>query len=282
MYGKANEQTVSACSPSRHTTRMIWPRRAGGLHDHDGVSRLLSDVIEPGPAGSACGCCGPRRKPFAPPWALGAGCDNGNNVDSTLDDVLPSSRSVLPILGVAATLSFREKVLFLLTNVGYFVVAAVIYAAQSIPVAPLAACATVLCSTSWFHATIIFLLGCVSTYWHGAQCQMASQLYCHSDELGGARLHTPLWLKRLVVTDILCSATTMGVGFVCFGASRTLEWLVLPLVVFVVGACAKRKRMYRVYAFAHGLWHFASAAAISQIVLNPTTPLSGDSRNSSS
>ena len=248
---------------------MIWPRRSG-VHDLDGVSRLLSDTVETGSTGTACGCCGPRRN--KPPFSLGASCNNGDCDDLTMG-VLPL-RGVPHILGVAATLSSREKVLFLFTNIGYVVVAAVIFVAPSIPIAPLAACATALCSTSWFHAAIIFLLGGVSTYWHGAQCQMAGQLYCHSAELGGARLHTPLWLKRLVVTDILCSAATMGIGCLCFGPSRTFEWLALPLVVFVVGSCAKRKRMYRLYAFAHGLWHFASAAAISQIVLNPTAPFS--------
>ena len=46
----------------------------------------------------------------------------------------------------------------------------------------------------------------------------------------------------------------------------------MPLLVFLVGAVAKRRGDFRLYALAHGLWHALSAAAIAQIVLSGGLP----------
>jgi uncharacterized membrane protein YoaK (UPF0700 family) len=76
-----------------------------------------------------------------------------------------------------------------------------------------------------------------------------------------------------LLADIGCSVLTTAVGVVCFGPARTFAWLGVPLLVFVVGACAKRVGRHRLYAVAHGLWHVLSAVAIAQIVLDGSVPL---------
>ena len=181
---------------------------------------------------------------------------------------MPSNRALPPQLMVAHGLALREKLLLVLSNAAYYAAATAVATASHLPTAPTLECATALCGVVGFHATILFALSTVSTYWHGAQCQLCPSLYCYSSELDGARLHTPTWLRRLFVADISCATATFGVGIICFGLSRTVSWLAVPLLVFVLGAMAKRRRLFRLYALAHSAWHVLSALAISQIVLN--------------
>mmetsp|Transcript_35489 Transcript_35489/g.82887 ORF Transcript_35489/g.82887 Transcript_35489/m.82887 type:complete len:220 (-) Transcript_35489:148-807(-) len=171
---------------------------------------------------------------------------------------------VPPILGVSAALSTRAKWLFVGTNIPYWGVALYTLGTGDVAPAPLLECALTLCASGLFHGTVIALLAAVSTGWHSAQCSLAEWL-CVGDVCD---LHSPRWLWRLLVCDISCSVATMGMSIVCFGPARTLGWLSVPLVVFLLGRRAKIRREYRLYAIWHGLWHLLSAAAISQIVAN--------------
>lgn len=182
--------------------------------------------------------------------------------------VLSDGTKPLDIMGVGASLSMRAKLVFLATNFAYFLVAVRIALADSVPTrwptcrdAP--KCASGLCTSSAFHSSIVLLMAFVSTFWHGAQCQLASWLYCN------AALHSPVWLKRLVVGDVLCCLSLVVIGCVCFGPLRTFSWIVPSfLLTFVMGRRAKKRRQYHVYAFWHGVWHIFSALSIWQIVLN--------------
>lgn len=196
------------------------------------------------------------------------------NTDRPL--LLPHGSRLPKIFGVAATLSPRAKLTFIATNVPYFAVAAYIYVSSPVlwsPHGPL--CCTVLCASAIFHGSIVTTVGAVSTYWHGAQCQLQPSccrwLYCYS-ETQGWRLHSAAWLRRLVVTDVSCSVGTMLVGCGCFGPRRTLGWLAPALVFFFAGTLAKMRGRYALYALAHGLWHLASAASIFAIVLIGDAP----------
>ena len=171
-------------------------------------------------------------------------------------------------LGVAAALTHPQRWIFILTNLPYFYVAiSVVSTDESLPLAAGAPeCA--LCSSSGL-GLIVALLGLVSAYWHGAQCQLLPQIYCYSAERGEAALHTPRWLGRLVLGDIFCSVLVMLVGLVCFGSYRTCSWIFPPFLLFFLGSRCKKAGRYGAYALCHGGWHLLSAAAISQIALNP-------------
>lgn len=177
-----------------------------------------------------------------------------------------------------ANLSAGARWAFLATNLPYFVVAATVHSYSTVPAScdlpaawplietnecPFGAA----CSSPAFFASVILLLGLVSTYWHGAQSRLAPALYCR------ARLQTPRWQRRLIVSDISCSCLTFTVGLACFGVARTVEWLLPALALFVAGSVAKRRRRYAQYAVIHGLWHAISAGAIHNIVLVERTPL---------
>jgi len=174
-------------------------------------------------------------------------------------------------LGVSRSLTPGEKWVFLLTNAPYFVVASLVAASPTIPVACSWHCLGGGCASVMVHAFVLYALAFVSTYWHGAQSQLMEPIYCPSRKTGLARLHTAPWLSRLIVGDIACAVMTFGVGLCCFGASRTLSWVAPALVLFVGGSVAKRRRQYQRYAMLHGLWHAASAVAIHQIVLTEST-----------
>ena len=207
----------------------------------------------------------------------GSGIASGSSSDKFW--LLPLRSGVPPILGVAARLSPRAKLVFVATNLPYFAASALIYSLHPIlwdrPTGPL--CCITVCASAAFHGSVIAALGGVSAYWHGAQCQMqclpcCKWLYCYSEATGASLLHSAKWLKRLVVADVGCSALTVLVGCVCFGPSRTFSWLAVPLVFFLIGLIAKRRANFGLYALMHGIWHCASAAAIGFIVLYADLP----------
>ena len=182
----------------------------------------------------------------------------------TLSDGLPLK---LPaILGVSQ-LPYVVKIVFLATNIPYFLMAGITFAAR-IPTSTLFECASELCAWSAFHGTLLMALATISTYWHAAQCQLWSWLFCRDRVTGIAALHSPKWLKRLLLSDVACALLTISVGVICFGPMRTFSWLAVPLGVFALSAIAKRRRAHALYAAGHGAWHLLSAVAISQIVMN--------------
>ena len=188
---------------------------------------------------------------------------------------LPIHGNVPAILGVAESLTHYEKLVFIATNVPYWAVGAWISASQPQPMENTLECLARVCSMAAFHGSMIISLAAVSTYWHGAQCQICPRLYCRAAADVGARLHSIVWLRRLVVADVFCSLLVTGVGVLCFGAQRTFSWLGVPLLFFFIGIVAKRRRQYELYAVAHGLWHCLSALAIGGIVLSGRLPFDG-------
>ena len=213
-----------------------------------------------------------ERKPLCE-----ACCEEPSDAAPAASDLfLPHSGPRPKILGVAATLSPRAKLAFVATNLPYFIASACIFATDPVTRARGPFCCAVLCASAAFHGGVVGSLGAVSTYWHGAQCQMQPSccrwLYCHSESTGTSRLHSVAWLTRLVKVDIGCSALAMGIGVVCFGPARTFEWLALPLAFFVVGAISKARGYYALYALFHGAWHVLGAIAISFIVLDGRLP----------
>ena len=176
---------------------------------------------------------------------------------------------------MSASLTLCEKWIFWATNMPYFVLAACTFAASSVPTPFPTHDDSMLartCSSSTFMGAVLLLLASVSTYWHGAQLQLMPWLYVR-DHTGTARLHSLRWLKRLVVADVSCSLLTICVGLGCLGIGRTLLWICMPCGVFLWSRHLKASGHYRAYAFIHGLWHIASAVAISQIVFNSGDPL---------
>jgi len=178
-----------------------------------------------------------------------------------------------------ASLGPRAKLAFMATNLSYVATALWIWwAGQSSDIpARAAACLGDRCSSATFHAAAVACMAAVSTYWHGAQCQLGRRadgtigvlgwLYGRRAD-GTVALHTQRWLGRLVVCDIIASLSMVGIGFCCFGPLRTLSWIAPSVAAFVLGSRAKRRREFHTYAVFHGLWHGLSAISISQIVLN--------------
>ena len=170
-----------------------------------------------------------------------------------------------PILGVSLGLSRRQKWAFYATNLPYWALAFFTSQATSVPSSPFASCFSGLCSSVSFYTFLFTLLAFVSTYWHGAQCQLLDWLYCHA-------LHSPKWLMRLVKIDVSCSLFTFCVGLGCVGPWRTGFWLAVPFAFFCFSRSAKKRGAYLEYAIGHGVWHILSAVAMWQILFNVSMP----------
>jgi hypothetical protein len=114
-------------------------------------------------------------------------------------------------LGVSHGLSDRTKWIFILSNAPYFLSAWLIATSESVPTACSWHCLTGACAAPSFHGAMVLGLAVVSTYWHGAQCELLPRLYFHSPE-SIALLQSALWQQRLIVGDIACSILTFLVG----------------------------------------------------------------------
>ena len=185
--------------------------------------------------------------------------------------ILPLRSGVPPILGVSAALGAEAKRLFVASNVAYLAVAlsTLSGAAPVVPAQPALSCCVSLCASSLFHGSLVALIAAVSSFWHGAQCQILPLV--ESAGLGiGCNLHSPRWLHRLIKADIACSLSVFACSIVCFGAARTVGWMAGPFIFFIFGRRAKRRREYCAYAAWHGAWHVLSALAISQIIVGRT------------
>ena len=162
-------------------------------------------------------------------------------------------------------LSRRARLLFLATNLPYWVVALLVLSGGDVPAAPAAQCFGELCTSPNFHGPVLTMLAFVSTVWHGAQCELMEWLSC-VDVASASRQ------RMLLRLDIGCSLGVSLIGIVCFGTWRTLFWLAAPVVLFALARRAKGRREYLRYAVLHGLWHIFSAAVIYQILFNIRTP----------
>lgn len=209
----------------------------------------------------------PSGIPLLMGTGLKADIEAGGQESLLQTHVLSDGRLPTPMLAIGNGLSIRAKWAFLLTNIPYAFAAFWIGCATSIPTAE-AACFGELCASAAFHGSCVSAMCLMSTYWHGAQCQMNEWLYCRRAD-GTAALHSPKWLRRLLLSDVACSLSLVGIGFCCFGAARTLSWIAPSFLAFLVARRAKARRQWSAYAFWHGLWHVASAVSIAQIVLNP-------------
>lgn len=177
-------------------------------------------------------------------------------------------------MGIASALSRSYKLILMLSNLAYWMAAALCFLGTPIA-APLFECllgTDSVCSSNTFHGAQVTLMAAVSTYWHGAQVHIPTPgcnwLYCRRDAQGVAYGHTPTCQRRLVLADISCAGLTIVIGCCCFGFARTLSWLVVPILVFIAGARAKRQGDFDAYAIYHSIWHCLSAVAIAGIVLD--------------
>lgn len=176
-----------------------------------------------------------------------------------------------PALGVAHALANPiAKWAFVATNLGYFVSAALVLTGDPLPDGNFAF-STVLCDSPAFFGTILLVMAFVSTYWHGAQCQLQMPRGCRWLYAHG-HLQSLSWLKCLVVADVSCAALTVVVGMSCFGPARLWSWLAIPFLVFLLARDAKAKKQYIKYVYLHGLWHLLSALATWAIVLDGGLP----------
>ena len=145
-----------------------------------------------------------------------------------------------------AQLSLRVRLIFWLTNVPYFGLAARLAASP----APLAG--------SWnaLHALAVLVVALVSTAFHGAVLfggGASSASYQHVT-------------SRLLLLDLI-AANGYGIALSCYaGLAHAAVVFTLPVAMLTVGAVMKRRGQPLTYAWMHGLWHLSSAACLGHIL----------------
>lgn len=145
-----------------------------------------------------------------------------------------------------AQLSLRVRLLFWLTNVPYWGLAARLAAAP----APLAG--------SWnaLHALAVLAVAIVSTAYHGTVLFGG----------GASSASYQRVTSRLLALDLI-AANGYGVALSCYaGLVNAAAVFALPLSMLTVGAVVKRRGQPLTYAWMHGLWHLTSAACMGHIL----------------
>ena len=201
------------------------------------------------------------------------------------------------------------KVLFLLTNVPYFVLT--IWTASQPPVAVhpwLPAPVQLVCRMSALYAAISMAVGTSSLLLHGAALQMLDGEGCRcgckccgsGGSGGGGRksraarlarsemdpfgrgdfvLHQRAWQMRWKALDFSCVLSTVVLPGFCQGSSLPLRALLPCTPLFFAGQRAKAKGAAMPYMAWHGAWHVATAGAayvalrLQQGSLHMTLPL---------
>ena len=167
-----------------------------------------------------------------------------------------------------------QKVVFLLSNVGYFMLAIWCFSLtlplRTMPHAP----------SSCRFGTIYYLsMGCIalaSTSMHTAQMRLFGCSCCHShsvEDLGVHKLktehalHTVPWQTLFKRMDVGCVFGGLSIGTLCQGGAITAA--ILPIIpIFLLAQRLKSQGHYQGYMVLHGLWHLFSAAGVWYVLLN--------------
>lgn len=145
-----------------------------------------------------------------------------------------------------AQLSLRVRLLFWLTNVPYWGLAARLAASP----APLAG------SWSVMHALAALTVALVSTAYHGAVLFGG----------GASSASYQRVTSRLLLLDMI-AANGYGIALSCYaGLAHAAAVFALPVTMLSIGAVVKRRGQPLTYAWLHGLWHVTSAACLGHIL----------------
>ena len=137
-----------------------------------------------------------------------------------------------------ASLPMRTRVLFWLTNLPYWALAAQLATVPSPLVAP-----------AWrpLQAVAALLIAAVSTAFHGVVL------------FGGGSASYERLTRQLLILDISI-ANGYGAGLACCaGLAEAAKVFAVPVLLLTWSAVAKRVGQPKVYAFGHGAWHLLSA-----------------------
>ena len=125
--------------------------------------------------------------------------------------VLSDGRRLGLVIGtdrIGSALGPRGTLVFMATNLPFAFVAVGIWRDGLAVPASSATCLGDRCSSGSFHAAVVACMAAVSTYWHGAQCQLGQRADGTSSVLGWlygrradgtAALHSPQWLWFSIV-----------------------------------------------------------------------------------
>jgi len=156
-------------------------------------------------------------------------------------DALAARRDGTSAIGVftknnrllVAGLSLHHRVLFWLTNLPYWALAA--WLADS---------------GRFGHASAAACVAAASSAFHGAQ------MFGGSSEANGRRT------SRLIALDLVC-ANGYGLALAnSAGLGLALRIFAAPVALLTASAVLKRRNAPRGYALCHGAWHLASAAGM--------------------
>lgn len=139
---------------------------------------------------------------------------------------------------VTTLVPWHLKLVFWLTNVGYWVLATqLLIGGEVLQVA----------GARWQHALAALVVASASTAFHGAVL------------FGGVDSQ---WPPRLIAADLV-AANGYGVALAALcGVSRVLRVFAMPICALFAAARLKRRGAVLSYAALHGLWHVLSALAM--------------------
>lgn len=167
---------------------------------------------------------------------------------------------------MVARLDLTSRILFLLTNLPYWVVfiAAVVNAVKVQSSSPNVGRGIVesLCDMPALHVVGLFCVATASTVMHTSQMRLGGFICgcaCNARSKSLKRFHSPNLLKKLKALDSSCALTAVLTLGTCHGWLQVFEFFAFAFPVFMLGLFSKRFNYHYTYITLHGLWHFLTA-----------------------
>jgi len=169
---------------------------------------------------------------------------------------------------LSETLPLWAKLVFLATNVPYWIAAGVagydwfLMTAYHETKEELHICG---------HPAMYFIVGVAvalsSTIMHGSQMRLGS-CFCCSHPTRSEQFHEPHLQKVFKRVDIFCASSAVLACIACRAWDDLAMTFAVALPLFVSGVFLKRLSYHYSYLITHGLWHIVTAALAWDAVMN--------------
>jgi hypothetical protein len=163
-----------------------------------------------------------------------------------------------------------KKLLFLLTNLPYTVMAVSSFFLTKVEHNAYANALVPLCESAQTYSFLAVCVACSSLLLHSSQVRVGH--WCCSTARART-FHRRRVQDRLDVADCACAAVAVLGAVACQGINEIGPAMAMAVPVFAASLVAKKLQYHNLYLVLHGLWHLSTAATLWHVFVPHSSPL---------
>ena len=171
---------------------------------------------------------------------------------------------------LSQSVSAWKKLLFLLTNVPYTIMAVSSLFLVRVEHHAFAYMLFPLCESPTTYSVLSTCVALSSFLLHSSQVRVGH--WCCSTSRART-FHRRRVQDRLDVADCACAAVAVLGAVACQGINEIGPAMMAAVPVFFASLLAKKLQWHNLYLCLHGLWHIATAATLWHVFVPPASPL---------